>query len=77
MRQLKYTIIIGNSCASLHLWWKESLVKQQKVQKNYEKNCLQISLLFSVSLLTAPITKTQSSLGYNLLTTVIVKNNKI
>ena len=38
MRQLAYTMFISNICALFHLWWKENLVKHQKVSK-YENNC--------------------------------------
>ena len=33
MRQLVYTMFIGNNRASFHLWWKESSVNHQKVSK--------------------------------------------
>ena len=39
MRQLVYTLFISNNCASFHLWWKENLVKHQKVSKYYENDC--------------------------------------
>ena len=31
-----YTMFISNNRASFHLWWKENLVKHQKVSKYYE-----------------------------------------
>ena len=36
VRQLVYTMFISNNCISLHLWWKENLVKHRKVSKYYE-----------------------------------------
>ena len=39
MRQLVYTIFITNNHASFHLWWKENLLKYQKVSKYYVHNC--------------------------------------
>ena len=36
MRQLVYTMFITNNCTLFHLWWKENLVKHQKVSKYYE-----------------------------------------
>ena len=36
MRQLVYTMSIRNNRASFDLWWKENLVKRQKVSKYYE-----------------------------------------
>ena len=38
MRQLVYTIFISNNRASFHLWWKENLVKHQRVSKYYEND---------------------------------------
>ena len=35
MRQLVYILFITNNCASFHLWWKENLVKHQKVLQYY------------------------------------------
>ena len=37
--QHAYTMFISNDRVSFHLWWKEMLVKQQKVSKYYENNC--------------------------------------
>ena len=42
VRQLVYTMFIGNNRASFHLWWKENLVKHQKVLKYYENDCRHI-----------------------------------
>ena len=39
MRQLAYTMLISNNRALFHLWWKENLVKHQKVSKYYENDC--------------------------------------
>ena len=39
MRQLVYTMFISNNCPSFHMWWKESLVKHQKVSKYYAIDC--------------------------------------
>ena len=39
MRQLVYTRFITNNLVSFHLWWKENLVKYQKVSKFYENDC--------------------------------------
>ena len=39
MRQLVYTMFITNNRSSFHLWWKEILVKCQKVSKCYEHDC--------------------------------------
>ena len=33
------TMYLSNNCASFHLWWKENLVKHQKVSKYYENDC--------------------------------------
>ena len=40
-RQLVYTVFLGNNRASFHFWGKKNLVKQQKVLKYYENDCLQ------------------------------------
>ena len=55
--QLVYTMFISNNRASFHLWWKENLVKHQKVSKYYENDCLQNFLLLFMSLLTAKFVK--------------------
>ena len=39
MRQLVYTLFITNNHDSFHLWWKENLVKHQKVLKYYGQDC--------------------------------------
>ena len=39
MKQLVYTMFIGNNRPSFHLWWKENLVKHWKVSKYYETDC--------------------------------------
>ena len=39
MRQLVYAMFIRDNCASFHLWWKENLVKHQKVSKYSENDC--------------------------------------
>ena len=56
--QLVYTMFVTNNWALFHLWWKEDLVKHQKVSKYYENDCLQNFLLLFMSLLTASIVKT-------------------
>ena len=57
MRQLAYSIFITNNHASLYLWWKENLIKHQKVSKHYANYCLQSFILLFISLLTAPFVK--------------------
>ena len=37
--QAVYTMFTSNNRASFHLWWKENLVKYQKVSKYYENDC--------------------------------------
>ena len=37
--QLVCTMFISNNRASFHLWWKENLLKHQKVSKYYESSC--------------------------------------
>ena len=37
--QLWYSIFITNNHGSFHLWWKENLVKYQKVSKYYVHDC--------------------------------------
>ena len=39
MRQLIYTMLVSNNQASFQLWWKERLVKHQKVSKYYDNDC--------------------------------------
>ena len=45
-RQLVYTMSISNNHPSFHLWWKENLVKHQKVSKHYENICLPFFFCF-------------------------------
>ena len=59
-------MFVSNNRASLHLWLKENLVKQQKISKYYETDCLQIFFLHFMFLLAAALLK-KSYLGYNLL----------
>ena len=42
VRQLVHTMFITNNHASFHLWWKENLVKYQKVSKYYVHHCRHI-----------------------------------
>ena len=37
--QLLYTMFITNNHASFHLWWRERLIKYQKVLKYYDQGC--------------------------------------
>ena len=39
VRQLVYTMFIGNNRTSFHLWRKENVVKHRKVSKYYETDC--------------------------------------
>ena len=32
-------MFIANNRVSFHLWWKENLVRHQKVSKHYENDC--------------------------------------
>ena len=57
MRQLVYTMFITSNHASFHLWWKQNLVKYQKVSKYYVCDRLQNFVLLSMFLLTALIVK--------------------
>ena len=41
--QLIYTMFISNNCVSFYMWWKEKLVKYQKVSKYYENVCRWLS----------------------------------
>ena len=45
MRQHLYTMFITTIHASFHLWWKEHLVKYQKVSKYYDHSCSKLFLL--------------------------------
>ena len=38
-RQLVYNMFVSSNRASFHLWWKENLVKHQKVSKYYKNDC--------------------------------------
>ena len=38
-------MLISNNCTSFLLWWKENLVKHQRVSKHYGNDCLQNFLL--------------------------------
>ena len=62
-RQLVYTVFLGNNRASLHFWGKENLVKQQKVLKHYENDCLQNFVLLFMSVMIVPIVKKKSYVG--------------
>ena len=42
-------MFITNNRATLHLWWKENLVKHQKVSKYYENDCLKNFLVLFMS----------------------------
>ena len=46
LRQLVYTMSVSNNHPSFHLWWKENLVKHQKVSKYYENILLQFFFCF-------------------------------
>ena len=39
-------MFISNNRASFHLWWKENLVKHQKVSKYYENDCTYFNIGF-------------------------------
>ena len=39
MRRLVHTMFITNNHASFHLWWKQNLVKYQKILKYYVHYC--------------------------------------
>ena len=39
MRQLGYTMFISYNRSPFHFWWKEHLIKHQKVSKYYENDC--------------------------------------
>ena len=63
VRQPVDTMFISNNLTSFHLWWKENLVKYQKVSKCYENDCVQNFLLLFLSLLTAPVAKNSQILA--------------
>ena len=39
MRKFVYTMFVSNNRASFPLWWKENLLKHQKVSKYFESGC--------------------------------------
>ena len=39
VRQAVNIMLITNNRAPFHLWWKENLVKHQKISKYYENDC--------------------------------------
>ena len=39
MRQLVYTMFISNNQGLFHLWWKENLLKRQKLPNYYDHDC--------------------------------------
>ena len=49
MRQFIYTMFISNNRASFNLWWKENLLKHQKISKYYESGCRNMCVLYSSS----------------------------
>ena len=57
MRQFVDTMFIINNCISSHLWRKENLVRNQKVLKCYQNDCVENFPLFFISLLTVAIVK--------------------
>ena len=59
-------MFINNNGPLFHLWWKENLVKTQKVSKYHENDCLQIFDLLFMSLLKASIVKNRhiSAISY-------------
>ena len=50
-------LLLVSNLNSFHLWWKDNLVKYQKVSKYYDEDCLINFLLRFMSLLTAPVFK--------------------
>ena len=70
VRQLVYTVFISNNRASFHLWWKQNLVKHQKVSKYYENDfCFLIFLsiefnLFVTSMFCSVVSHWQQIHGY-------------
>ena len=69
MRHTKF--ILSNNRTSFHLWWKEDLVKHQRVSK-YENDGLQNFLLHYMSLLTANFIK--NSHAYARIYFIFLKN---
>ena len=65
--QIAYTMFITGNHASFHLWWKENLVKNQKVSKYYIRGCLQKFCLVFMSLMNTRIVKKRLYFGWNLL----------
>ena len=57
MRELEYTTFISKNRASFNLWWKENLVKHEKVPKYYKTDFLQNFLFFFMFLLTTKFVK--------------------
>ena len=49
VRQIVYTMFITNNHASLHLWWKEILVKYQKISKYYVHDCTDLNVQWTIS----------------------------
>ena len=47
MRQLAYAMFITNNHNEFHLWWKENLVKHQKVSKYYDQDCSKTFILWN------------------------------
>ena len=45
VRRLVYTMLITNSHLSFHLWWKQNMVKHQKVWEYYDHDCKLLGLL--------------------------------
>ena len=50
-------MFVSNNCASFHLWWKENLIKHEKILKYYENDCLQNFLMLFMYLLIAKFAK--------------------
>ena len=67
VRHLLYTIFIINNPPLFHLWWKEHLVKHQKVSKYYEPDSLQIFLMLFYVFIKNWFFQEQSYLGKNFL----------
>ena len=57
MREILYTMFISNKRASSQLWWKENLVKHERVSKYDENDCVQNRLLHFMSSLTVEFVK--------------------
>ena len=66
VRELVDTMIISNNRPSLHFWWKENLVKHQKVSKYYETDCkLHQGVLLKMRINTGSLISLSFKLGYN------------